>query len=75
MVTGIDPRSLGGQETAASALGFSASDAYALQSIAWQTIQVQAVPEPSTWAMLVLGSSVLGVAARRRRRATETSPA
>lgn len=69
MITGLDPRSLGGQETAALALGFSASEAYALQAIAYETIlQVQAVPEPETWAMLVAGGALLGAAARRRRR-------
>lgn len=62
--TGIDPRSLGGQENAAVQLGFSASEAYALQSIAWQ--QISAVPEPGTWGLLTLGVGLLGWLQRRR---------
>lgn len=75
MITGVDPRSLGGNEYAALDLGISASEAYTLQTIAWDTIQ--AVPEPSTWLMLALGGGVLGMVARRRqqRPATETAEA
>ena len=64
MVTGVDPRSLGGGEASAAALGISPSEAYALQSIAFQT--VSAVPEPSTYALMALG---LGVIVAWRRRA------
>lgn len=64
MITGIDPRSLGGTEYAALQLGMTASEAVALQGVAWDTIQ--AVPEPSTWLMLALGGGVLGLVARRR---------
>jgi hypothetical protein len=32
------------------------------------------VPEPSTWAMMLLGFSVVGFAFRRRRQATATAP-
>ncbi|MBL0173578.1 MAG: PEP-CTERM sorting domain-containing protein [Gemmatimonadaceae bacterium] len=31
-------------------------------------IQVQAVPEPSTWALMIFGLGALGLAARRRQR-------
>ena len=64
MVTGVDPRSLGGDEASAAALGISPSEAYALQSIAFQT--VSAVPEPSTYGLMALG---LGVIVAWRRRA------
>jgi hypothetical protein len=63
MVTGIDPRSLGGQESAAMELGFSPAETYALQSIANEAIA--AVPEPSTWAMMVLGAGLLAWRSRR----------
>ena len=33
-------------------------------------LDITAVPEPSTWAMLILGFGVIGAAARRRRAAT-----
>jgi hypothetical protein len=33
--------------------------------------QISGVPEPSTWAMMLLGFAVLGFAAHRRRRQTE----
>lgn len=35
---------------------------------------VSLVPEPSTWAMMLLGFGALGVAFRRRRRSTVTLP-
>ena len=34
----------------------------------------QAVPEPSTWAMLLTGFGVAGMAIRRRRTAASTRP-
>lgn len=67
MTTGIDPRTLGGRESAAVELGFSASEAYALQSIAWAT--VSAVPEPGTWAMMGLGLGLVGWLRRRQAAA------
>jgi hypothetical protein len=66
MVTGIDPRTLGGQESAAMELGFSAAETYALQSIAHEAIAA-AVPEPSSWAMMGLGAGLLLWRLRRVR--------
>ncbi|MBC7938476.1 MAG: PEP-CTERM sorting domain-containing protein [Chitinophagaceae bacterium] len=67
MVTGIDPRTLGGSESAAVELGFSPSDASALQTIAFE--QITAVPEPGTWGTMALG---VGLLAWMRRRAKQT---
>lgn len=67
METGLDPRSLGGRESAAVELGFTASEAYALQSIAFQTIA--AVPEPGTWGLMAMGAGVVAWLGRRRQRA------
>lgn len=68
MVTGIDPRTLGGQEGAAMELGFSAAETYALQSIAHEAIVAAAVPEPGTWAMMGLGAGLLMWRLRRERK-------
>jgi hypothetical protein len=66
METGIDPRVLGGRESAANELGFTASEAYALQSIAFETIA--AVPEPGTWGLMVAGVGIVGWLARRKQQ-------
>jgi hypothetical protein len=66
MVTGVDPMTLGAEETAAAALGIAAADAVALQGVASATIA--AVPEPSTWLMLAMGGGVVGWLGLRRRR-------
>ena len=68
MVTGIDPRTLGGQEGAAMELGFSAAETYALQSIAHEAIVAAAVPEPGTWALMGLGAGLLAWRLRRERK-------
>ena len=62
--TGIDPRTLGGQESAAVELGFTAAQASALQGIAYQTITP--VPEPETWALMAAGIGLMGWLRRRR---------
>jgi PEP-CTERM motif len=38
------------------------------------TLSVAAAPEPSTWAMLALGLTALGIVGRRRRRAPRLAP-
>ncbi len=67
METGVDPRSLGGLENSAVELGISASEAFALQSIAYDTITT--VPEPGTWGLMAMGVGVLAWLGRRRQRA------
>lgn len=69
-LTGVDPRTLGGWESAAVELGLSATEAFALQSIAWE--QITAVPEPGTWALFGLGLGALAWLQRRPRGATPT---
>jgi hypothetical protein len=55
--------------------GFSYYESYA--SLDWHdavlTVQVSAVPEPSTWGMLLAGVALLGVAARRAPARARTS--
>lgn len=65
MVTGVDPLSLGANESAAAALGFTAEQALALQTVA--SAQIAAVPEPSTYALMLGGFGLVGWIARRRR--------
>jgi len=72
MVTGVDPRTLGGQESAALELGFSAAETYALQSIAYETIA--AVPEPGTWLMGGLGALLIGWRVRREPGVAAAQP-
>lgn len=73
METGIDPRTLGGRESAAVELGFTASEAFALQSLAYDTIT--AVPEPGTWGLMAAGLGVVAWVGRRKARAEGTATA
>ena len=66
-ITGLDPRSLGANERAAQSLGISTGDSLAMQNIAYQTLQVTAVPEPSTYLMMAFGIAGLTVWQRRRQ--------
>jgi hypothetical protein len=68
MTTGIDPRTLGGNESAAMELGFTPEQTIALQNVVAQTIAVSAVPEPGTWAMMLTGVGLLGGWVRRRQK-------
>ena len=50
--------------------GASANDAFAIDDVRWTTLRDGGIPEPSTWAMLLLGFGGLGAVLRRGRRAT-----
>lgn len=47
--------------------GFPSSSTVGAVNLA-ETLTITAVPEPATWAMLILGVSVIGVSLRRRRQ-------
>ena len=49
----------------ASSLGTTGLDAY---GFALDNVSVAAVPEPATWAMMLLGFGIAGVSLRRRKR-------
>lgn len=63
-LTGLDPRSLGASEQAAAALGITSAQAVAMQQIAYDQLAA-AVPEPSTYLMMVMGVAALGLVRRR----------
>lgn len=69
-ITGLDPRSLGGQEYVARDLGITSAQAIAMQQVAYDQLRVSAVPEPSIMALLSFG--LLGLAATRHRRKSDT---
>lgn len=69
-VTGVDPRVLGANETAAAYLGLTPVRTLQLQAIAHATL-ASAAPEPAAWAMLLFGFGVIGGALRYRRAAKE----
>jgi hypothetical protein len=51
----------------ADSLGFGDAPGYFNDNTGSLTLEVSAVPEPSTWAMLILGFVAIGFMARRRR--------
>jgi hypothetical protein len=67
-ITGLSPTVLG-FDTVAHDLGFTEGQAVAMQGFA--AAAIAAVPEPSTYLMLLLGGGVIGWVARRRRQTAE----
>jgi hypothetical protein len=74
-ITGLDPRAVGAADKAAKDLGISASQAVALQNIAYQELQVAAVPEPGTYAMMMAGLGVVGWVSRKRKLGSRSTSA
>jgi hypothetical protein len=70
-VTGLDPRSLGGNDYVASDLGIDAATALALQAFAAAQLDAEEVPEPGMLGMFAtLGGLMFAV--RRRKYTTST---
>jgi PEP-CTERM motif len=67
-ITGQDPTVLG-YDTVARDLGFTATQAVAMERFA--SAAIAAVPEPSTWLMFATGGGLLGLLSRRRRQADQ----
>lgn len=63
-ITGLDPRSLGTDETAAAQLGITQAQVRVMQQLAFEQLAAP-VPEPSTWALLMAGVGLLAVWRRR----------
>lgn len=72
-ITGIDPRTLGENESAAASFSFTKAQTTALQGIAYRSLASGVVPEPATWAMMLVGFSMVAGAARYRRRNVNTT--
>ena len=70
-ITGLDPRSLGANESAAAQLGITQAQAVAMQQLAYEQL-VAPVPEPSSWAMLIAGLAGLVGWSRRQARCSST---
>jgi hypothetical protein len=67
-ITGLDPASLGADETAAQDLGINQRDALSLQRIASLQLGYGTVPEPGTVTLVICGGLLLLWQARRRVR-------
>ncbi|KQQ93562.1 PEP-CTERM sorting domain-containing protein [Massilia sp. Leaf139] len=67
-VTGLDPRSLGGNEYSARELGIDVNTALALQAFAAAQLDAEEVPEPGMAALFATLGGLM-FAARRRARA------
>ena len=68
-ITGLDPLSLGANESAAASLGISSTDALFLERLAAEDLGMPlSVPEPGNVALMLGGLALLAGMARRRRR-------
>lgn len=69
-ITGLDPLSLGADESAAQTFGISATDTVFLERLAAEDLgmSLAAVPEPGNLALMMAGAGLLAFAARRRAR-------
>lgn len=61
--------------TSASTVNFSVFDDFLGDNTGGISLNVSAIPEPATWAMLVFGFALTGFAARHRRITLRTLPA
>jgi len=70
-ITGLDPLSLGGNESAAQSLGIASTDALFLERLAAEDLgmSLAAVPEPGSLALMTAGLAWLAWSARQRRHA------
>ena len=68
-VTGLDPRSLGGNEYSARELGIDVNTALALQAFAAAQLDAEEVPEPGMAALFATLGGLMFAARRRRARA------
>ena len=60
----------GADQTAVRALRFSSTNnSFEIDNVAVQSASMQPVPEPATWAMMVVGFGLAGYGLRRRRAA------
>ena len=66
-ITGLDPTSLGTDESAAQTFGISATDVLFLENLAAEDLGMPtAVPEPGNLALMAAGLALVGWTARRR---------
>ena len=72
-ITGLDPLSLGANESAAQSLGISSTDALFLERLAAEDLgmSLSAVPEPGNAGLMAAALAGLACLARRRGRARE----
>jgi len=68
--SGLDPAAFGDQQAELLAYFKTGIDGFFIDAPDLGRATVNAVPEPSTWAMMVVGFGFIGAALRRRRSAT-----
>jgi hypothetical protein len=70
-ITGVDPRMLGARESAAVFFGFTPDETTQLQTIAYNRLFASTappgVPEPQSWAMMIVGFGMIGGLMRRQQ--------